>query len=126
MFYRELNQLRRANPDEDGAITRLDRYLSSLPPGAARNITATTVSAAIGAPRSKTVGLLMAATALGLLKLKFRVVCPEGKHGIRDYENLDDIPSEIYCDACEETYGVTPDDVEYFFELTERAASVRA
>lgn len=126
MFYRELKQLQKANPDEDVVITRLDRYLSSLPPTAASNITASTVSAAIGAPREKTIGLLMAAAALGLLKLKFRVVCPDGRHGIRDYDRLNEVPEEIYCDTCDQIHQVTPDDIEYFFEPTERATSVRA
>jgi len=126
MFYRELNQLREANPEQGELISRLDGYLSSLTGKARSNITASTVAAAVGAPRDKTIGLLMAAAKLGVLKLKYRVMCESQGHGLREYEKLTDIPREIYCDTCDETHQVTPDDIEYFFELTEKSASVRA
>jgi hypothetical protein len=124
MYFRELKQLREANPDLGHVIVRLDGYLSSLAGNARRHITASTVSVAIDVPRDKAIGLLMGAAELGLLKLKFRVQCPDG-HGVRDFDSLQGIPAEIHCDACDETRPISPDDVEYFFELTERTASVR-
>jgi len=66
----------------------------------------------------------MAATSLGLLKLKYRLLCPSNGSGIRDYEKLSQIPKQILCDTCGETHEVTPDDIEYFFELSEKAAHV--
>ena len=54
-----------------------------------------------------------------MLKLKFRVMCPNYGGGMRDYEKLSDIPNEVYCDLCDELHEVTPEDVEYFFELSE-------
>jgi hypothetical protein len=125
MFFQELKRLREANPNLSDAIARLDKYLSTLTGTERSSISASTVAAATDLPRDKTIGLLMAAAELGLLKLKYRVVCPNG-HGVRDFERLQDIPREIYCGACDQTREVTPDDVEYFFELTEKAASVRA
>jgi hypothetical protein len=124
MYFQGLKQLRAANPDLGDAIVRLDRYLSSLTGNPRRHITASTVSASIEVPRDKAIGLLMGAAGLGLLKLKFRVQCPDG-HGVRDFDRVQDIPAEIYCDACDQTRPVSPDDIEYFFELTERAALVR-
>jgi hypothetical protein len=124
MFYRELNQLREENPDLGDAIDRLDKYLSSLTGDARFSINASTVSAAIGLQRDKTIGLLMAAAGLGLLRLRYRVLCPDG-HGVQQFDRLQDIPKEIYCGACDETRPVTPDDVEYFFELNERTAFTR-
>jgi hypothetical protein len=124
MYFQELNKLREANPDLGDAIVRLDEYLASLTGNARRHINASTVSAALNVPREITIGLLMGSSELGLLKLKFRVQCPDG-HGVGDFDRLQDIPSEIYCGACDETRPVIPDDVEYFFELTDKAASVR-
>jgi hypothetical protein len=124
MYFPELRRLREANPDLGDAIDQLDRYLSSLDASARSHINASTVSAAIAIPRDKAIGLLMAAAELGLLKLKFRVQCPEG-HGLRDFDKLQDIPKELYCDVCDESRPVSPDDIEYFFTLTERATSVR-
>jgi len=115
--------LREANPKLSDAITRLDEYLASLTGNARSNITVSTVSAAIGQPRDQVLGLLMAASELGVLKLRYRVLCPDG-HGVQVFDRLEDVPTTIYCGACDETRPVTPDDVEYFFELTEKAASV--
>jgi hypothetical protein len=125
MFFRELKQLRAANPDLDDAIARLDQYLSSLTGTARSHISASTVSAAVGVPRDKAIGLLMGAAELGLLRLKYRVQCPDG-HGVKDFDRLQDIPAEIYCGACDETRPITPDDVEYYFEFNGRAATVPA
>jgi hypothetical protein len=124
MFFQELKRLREANPRLSEAITRLDGYLASLTSNARSNITVSTVTAAIGQTRDRVVGLLMAAAESGLLKLKYRVFCPDG-HGVQVFDRLQDVPNTIYCGACDETRPVTPDDVEYFFELTDKSASVR-
>jgi len=124
MYFQELKQLREANLKLSDAITRLDEYLASLTGNARSNITVSTVSSAIGQPRDRVLGLLMAASELGLLKLRYRVLCPDD-HGVQVFDRLQDVPPTIHCGACDETRAVTPDDVEYFFALTEKAASVR-
>lgn len=124
MYFPGLNQLRAANPDQADVISKIDDYLASLSGPARLHINSTTVAEAIGAPRDKVIGLLMAAANLGILKLKFRVVCPREGGGIRDFESLSDIPTEIYCGICDEVHQITTDDVEYFFELSEKNATV--
>lgn len=123
MFFQELTRLREANPDLKDAINHLDRYLASLTGSARNNINASTVAAALNIPRGQAIGLLMAVAELGVLKLKYRVLCPDG-HGVQEFNRLQDIPTEIYCGACDQTHPVTTDDVEYFFELNEKTASV--
>lgn len=123
MYFQELKGLREANPELKDAVDNLDRYLASLTGSARNNINASTVTAALNIPRGKAIGLLMAAAEVGLLRLKYRVVCPEG-HGVQEFDRLQGIPTEIYCGACDQTYPVTSDDVEYFFELNEKTASV--
>jgi hypothetical protein len=126
MFYPELKQLQKANPDQAKVISALDGYLASLHGSARSHINATTVAQGVGAPRDKVIGLLMGAATLGLLKLKFRVMCPHNDAGIKDYDKLSDIPREVYCDVCDEAHKVTPDDIEYFFELSSQGVPVRA
>ena len=124
MYFPEFKRLRAANPDQARTIDDLDRYLSSLTGSERHHISARTVAEALHASHDKIVGLLMAATNLGLLKLKFRVICPQSEAGIRDYEDINDIPTEIECDICGEAHQVTADDIEYFFELNEKNAPV--
>jgi hypothetical protein len=45
------------------------------------------------------------------------LICPSNNAGLRDFDSLDQIPRRIDCDLCGEEHVVTPDDVEYFFEL---------
>jgi hypothetical protein len=125
MYYPEFKQLREANPELSGVISALDKYLASLEGSARSHISASTVSAATGLARDKVLGVLMAAANLGLLKLKFRLLCPVEGSGIRDYDNLKDIPTEVYCDTCDEMHKVTTHDVEYYFELSEKSAAAR-
>jgi hypothetical protein len=109
--------LQEANPELGGAISRLNEYLVNLKGEARLHITASDVAQAIGESRKAVVGLLMAATRLGLLKLKFRLSCAVTGAGIRDFDDLEQIPKETFCGACGESHAVSPDDVEYFFEL---------
>jgi uncharacterized protein DUF5939 len=125
MYYPEFKQLREANPELSRVISTVDRYLASLDGSARSHISASTVAAATDVPRDKVLGILMAAANLGLLKLKFRLLCPVEGSGIRDYDNLKDIPTEVYCDTCNEMHRVTTDDVEYYFELSEKSAAAR-
>jgi hypothetical protein len=125
MSYPELKQLQKANPRLSRVVAAIDKYLGSLSVPARSHISAGTVAESIGEPRGTVLGLLMAAAHLGLLKLKFRLTCPETGAGIRDYDSLDDIPSEISCDVCGNVHHITTDDVEYFFELSEANASAR-
>ena len=125
MSYQELKQLRRVNPDQAGVISEIEKYLSSLQGSQRNHINASAVAQRIGAPRDKVIGLLMAAASLGLLRLKYRVICPNHSGGIRDYETLSEIPPEIACDVCNETLAITPDDIEYFFELTQANAPMQ-
>jgi hypothetical protein len=125
MYYPEFKQLQAANPKLSDAISAVDGYLGSLEGSARSHVSASTVAAATGLPRDKVLGILMAAAHLKLLKLKYRIVCPVEGSGIRDYDSLKDIPTEVYCDTCDETHPVTTDDVEYFFELSEARAAAR-
>jgi hypothetical protein len=125
MYFHELKRLREANPKLSDAVGRLDEYLASLTGSARSNITVSTVSSAIGKPRDLVLGLLMASSELGLIKLRYRILCPDG-HGVQVFDRLEDVPNTMYCGACDETRPVAPDDVEYFFGLTDKAASVRS
>jgi hypothetical protein len=125
MYFPELNRLREANPDQAGTLIKLDRYLARLTGPARLHIAATDVAQAIEAQRDKVIGLLMAAAHLGLLRVKFRVSCPTRGHGIRDFEKLAEIPRTLYCDVCDEEHPITPDDVEYFFELVDHTVAAR-
>ena len=121
MFFPVLRRLRENNPQLSQTIEALDEYLASLEGGARLHITASGVAQAIDAPRDRVVGLLMAAANLGLLRLKFRVSCPVTGGGLRDFDSLSEIPRQLICDLCGEEHVVTPDDVEYFFELKDQA-----
>lgn len=123
MYFRELKQLREANPKLAETIAKLDQYLAGLQSASRKHISATDVAQQIGASREQILGLLMGSTQLGLLNLKFRVSCPH-EHPIRDYSQLKDIPKTVYCDVCDEEHEVTPDDVEYFFELAGHALPI--
>jgi hypothetical protein len=112
------------NPELADVIAKLDKYLARLQGNSRNHINATDVAQQIGAPRNRVLGLLMAAADSGLLRLKFRVSCPVRGHGIKDYVNPADIPETIYCDVCDEEHEITPDDVEYFFELGSRAMPI--
>jgi hypothetical protein len=125
MYYPEFKQLREANPELSKVISAVDSYLASLSGSARSHISASTVAGATGQPRDKVLGILMAVANLKLLKLKFRLVCPVEGSGIRDYDNLQDIPAEVYCDTCDEMHRVSTDDVEYFFEFSEASAAAR-
>jgi hypothetical protein len=125
MYYPEFKRLQEANPDLSRVISTVDRYLASLDGSARSHISASTVAAATDQPRDKVLGILMAAANLKLLKLKYRLVCPVQGSGIRDYDSLKDIPTEVYCDTCDEMHRITTDDVEYFFELSEANAAAR-
>jgi hypothetical protein len=125
MYFPEFKRLQEANPNLSATVSAVDGYLASLEGSARSHINASTVAAATNQPRDKVLGLLMAAANLKLLKLKFRLLCPAEESGIRDYENLADIPAEVYCDVCDQTHRVTTDDVEYFFELAEASAAAR-
>ena len=117
MYFQELSQLQKKNPSLSQVISRLDTYLYTLPVAARVHINASDTAQAIEEHRQQVISLLMAATQLGLLKLKFRINCPVHGHGIRDFSDLSELPPELYCDVCDERHPVTTDDVEYFFEL---------
>ncbi len=121
MYFQELERLQKVNPELTGVLTKLDRYLSQLERSATLHITASDVAQAIHAHRDTVVGLLMASAQLGLLRLKFRVSCPVRGHGMRDFADLSEIPTDLHCDICGEPHPITADDVEYFFELQRNA-----
>lgn len=121
MYFRELNKLLEANPDLSSAIRRLDQYLSGLEGEARFHVTASSVASATDISRDTAIGLLMAAVKLGILRLKFRVSCPNVGAGIRDFSDFSEIPEELKCDLCGQEHIVTPDDIEYFFEIKDRA-----
>jgi hypothetical protein len=124
MYFRELSQLQEANPDLANIVAKLDKYLARLQGKSRNHIAVTDVAQQIGAPRDKVLGLLMAAAQLRLLKLKFRVSCPVHGHGIKDYAEIKDVPSTVYCDVCDDEHELTGDDVEYFFELAPQALPI--
>jgi hypothetical protein len=123
MYFPELKQLQEANPKLAKVVAKLDSYLAGLQGNSRSHINATDVAQQLGAPRDKILGLLMAASQLGLLGLKFRISCPEG-HPIRDYSDIHQIPPSVYCDVCDEEREITSDDVEYFFELPARSLPI--
>lgn len=125
MYYPEFKRLREANPELSKVISAVDSYLASLNGSARLHISASTVAESTSQPRDKVLGILMAAANLKLLKLKFRLLCPVEGSGIRDYDDLKDIPTEVFCDTCDATHQVSTDDVEYFFELSEASAAAR-
>lgn len=124
MYFRELKQLREANPELADVVVSLDKYLAGLHGKSRNQIVATDVAQQIGAPRIKVLGLLMAAAQLGLLKLKFRIACPIRGHGIRDYAQIQEIPSTVYCDVCDDDHELTGNDIEYYFELPTQALPI--
>jgi hypothetical protein len=125
MYLRGLSKLREANPELSESIDRLDQYLAEISGGARLHITASTVATAIDVSRDLAIGLLMAAAKLGLLRLKFRLLCPVTHGGIRDFSELADIPKQFACDLCGEQHEVSPDDIEYFFELKDLAVGAK-
>jgi hypothetical protein len=125
MYFPELSRLREDNPDLAEAIDRLDQYLAGLKDENRFHVTASSVANAIRISQNSAIGLLMAAAKLGILRLKFRVSCPEVGAGIRDFSELSEIPRELKCDLCGENHTVTPDDIEYFFEVKDKALGAR-
>jgi hypothetical protein len=120
MLFPVLKQLQKNNPRLTKTIEALDEYLSGLEGNAKNHITATGAAQATGGPRKEVLGILMAAANLGLLNLKYRVECPNSAAGLRDYDNLEDIPRSLPCDLCGEDHVITSDDVEYFFQLQDQ------
>jgi hypothetical protein len=120
MFFPVLRELQESNPQLNNTIAAMDSFLARLEGNTRLHITASGVAQAIGAPRDEVLGVLMAAANLGLLRLKFRVICPTTNGGVRDYDSLADIPRSIACDLCGQEHVITPDDVEYFFELQDQ------
>ena len=102
MFFPVLKKLRESNPRLTRTIEALDQYLARLDGPSRMHITASGVAEELGAPRDQVLGLLMASANQGLLKLKFRLICPITNGGLRDFENLSDIPKRVECDVCGE------------------------
>ena len=120
MYFQELSRLRDSNRSQTDVLKRIDSYLAKASANARFYITATDVAQAIAAPRQVVIGLLMAAAHVGVLRLKFRLTCPERGAGIRDYDELSEIPLDVYCDLCDQTHRVSSDDIEYFFEIAQK------
>jgi class 3 adenylate cyclase len=76
-----------------------------------------------GAPRREVLELCLLATRLGLLELRWDVMCPLCRGAKQTFSSLDELESQVHCDVCQIDFAVN---LDRFVEVTFRPnAAVR-
>jgi len=125
MYFRELSTLTREHPWAKREIKALDDYLASAPADTAEAISIPLVVKAIEGDPGVVKRLLDRSAELGLLRRRYRVVCPKDRADIGEFRTLGEIPQEIECEFCDEKHEVSDNDIEEIFALNREPVAVR-
>lgn len=102
----------------DDQIQNLESYFSNLIGGAAKNITVSKLSRALGIPPQVASRVLTKCKEIGIINVFYTIRCPECGMLIKKVASIADIPSEPFeCYGCNEEIEVDPSDIELVYAL---------
>ncbi len=116
MFYSHLSALEGLLNDDQ--IQNLDSYFSNLIGGAAKNITVSKLSRALGIPTQVASHVLTKCKEIGIVNVFYTIRCPECGMLIKKVDSIADIPSEPFeCYGCNKEIEAEPSDIELVYAL---------
>lgn len=102
----------------DGQIQNLDSYFSNLIGGAAKNITVSKLSRALGISTQVASRVLTKCKEIGIVNVFYTIRCPECGMLIKKIDSIADIPSEPFeCYGCNKEIEAKPSDIEIVYAL---------
>lgn len=87
-------------------LERLEAILAERPPGELRRLRPLALAKAWDASPEEVLDLMLAATAAGLLVLRWDVLCPHCRGDRHNLESLGEVGEDAYCAACDLTFDV--------------------
>ena len=116
MFYSHLSALEGLLNDDQ--IQNLDSYFSNLIGGAAKNITVSKLSRALGIPTQVASHVLTKCKEIGIVNVFYTIRCPECGMLIKKVDSIADVPSEPFeCYGCNKEIEAEPSDIELVYAL---------